>query len=97
MKEIGTNEVRKVLLEVFKGYPLTRAYIINKTDKQLLKTNLNYEFSMDANDFEKMFSILCDLYGIKVYICNPPSDCSFNKEQTVENFIKTVNCRLSHG
>ncbi|MBQ9271630.1 MAG: hypothetical protein IJ218_05140 [Alphaproteobacteria bacterium] len=64
-------------------------------DEKLLKTNLRDEFGMDSWDFEDMFDELYNLYGIVVDIHNPLMEYPFNKEQTVENFIDTVNYYLS--
>ena len=98
MKQIGVTEVRKILLEVLNGYTgLCEgiASMASMPDEKLLKTNLRDEFGMGSLDFEDMFDELYNLYGIVVDIHNPLMEYPFNKEQTVENFIDTVNYHLS--
>ena len=98
MKEIGVTEVRKILLEVLSEYTGLcegLASMESIPDEKLLKTNLRDEFGMDSMDFESMFDELYNLYGIIVDVHNPLAEYSFNKEQTVENFIETVNYCLS--
>lgn len=95
MKQIGLTEVREILLEVLTGYTEYHDGIPHIPDEKLLKTNLRDEFGMDSLDFEDMFNELYNLYGIVVDIHNPLIEYPFNKEQTVENFIKTVNYCLS--
>ena len=98
MKQIGVTEVRKILLEVLSGYTGLcegLASMESIPDEKLLKTNLRDEFGMDSLDFEDMFDELYNLYGIVVDIHNPLMEYPFNKEQTVENFIDTVNYHLS--
>lgn len=53
------------------------------------------EFGMDSSDFESMFDELYNLYGIVVDIHYPLIEYPFNKEQTVQSFIDTVNYHLS--
>ena len=95
MKQIGVTEVRKILLEVLSGYTGLCEGVASMPDEKLLKTNLRDEFGMDSLDFEDMFDELYNLYGIVVDIHNTLAEYSFNKEQTVENFIDTVNYCLS--
>ena len=97
MKQIGITEVREILLEVLTGYTEYHDGIPHIPDEKLLKTNLRDEFGMDSLDIEDMFSKLYDLYGISVNIHYPLIEYPFNKEQTVENFIDTVNYHLSIG
>ncbi|MBO6288927.1 MAG: hypothetical protein J6N45_01195 [Alphaproteobacteria bacterium] len=91
MKQIGITEVRKILLEALSGYTGLCEGIASMPDEKLLKTNLCNEFGMDSLDFEDMFNELYNLYGIVVDIHYPLIEYPFNKEQTVENFIDTVN------
>lgn len=98
MKQIGVTEVRKILLEVLSGYTgLCEgiASMQSMPDEKLLKTNLCDEFGMGSLDFEDMFDELYNLYGIVVDIHNPLMEYPFNKEQTVQSFIDTVNYHLS--
>lgn len=95
MDKIGITEVRSILLEVLSGYTAYHDGIPHIPDEKLLKTNLREEFGMDSLDFEDMFDELHNLYGITVDIYNPLAEYPFHKEQTVENFIETVNYCLS--
>ena len=98
MDKIGVTEVRKILLEVLSEYTgLCEgiASMASMPDEKLLKTNLRDEFGMDSLDFEDMFDELYNQYGIVVDVHNPLMEYPFNKEQTVENFIDTVNYHLS--
>ena len=100
MKQIGITEVRKILLEVLSEYTGLcegLASMESIPDEKLMKTNLRDEFGMDSLDFEDMFDELYNLYGIVVDTHNTLAEYSFNKEQTVENFIDTVNYHLSIG
>lgn len=95
MDKIGITEVREILLEVLTVYTEYHDGIPHIPDEKLLKTNLRDEFGMDSLDFEDMFDELYNLYGIVVDIHHPLIEYPFNKEQTVENFIDTVNYHLS--
>lgn len=98
MAEISITEVRKILLEVLSDYSGLCEGISSMQsmpDEKLLKTNLRDEFGMDSFDFEDMFDELYNLYDIVVDAYNPLIEYPFNKEQTVENFIDTVNYHLS--
>ena len=98
MKQIGVTEVRKILLEVLSEYTgLCEgiASMQSMPDEKLLNTNLCDEFGMGSLDFEDMFDELYNLYGIVVDIHNPLMEYPFNKEQTVQSFIDTVNYHLS--
>lgn len=95
MKQIGITEVREILLKVLSGYTEYHDGIPHIPDEMLLKTNLCNEFGMSSLDFEDMFDELYNLYGIVVDIHHPLIEYPFNKEQTVENFIDTVNYHLS--
>ncbi len=95
MTKIGVTEVRKILLEVLSEYTGLCEGVVSIPDKKFLKINLREEFGMDPLDFEDMFDELYNLYGIVIDIHSLPAQHSFNKEQTVENFIETVNCCLS--
>ncbi|MBR3676438.1 MAG: hypothetical protein IKN71_04820 [Alphaproteobacteria bacterium] len=95
MKQIGVTEVRKILLEVLSGYTGLCEGIASMPDEKLLKTNLRDEFGMDSLDFEDMFDELYNQYGIVVDVHNPLMEYPFNKEQTVQSFIDTVNYYLS--
>ena len=95
MKQIGITEVREILLKVLSGYTEYHDGIPHIPDEKLLKTNLSDEFGMGSLDFEDMFDELYNLYGIIVDIHNPLMEYPFNKEQTVQSFIDTVNYHLS--
>ena len=95
MDKIGVTEVRKILLEVLSGYTGLCEGVASMPDEKLLKTNLRDEFGMYSLDFEDMFDELYNQCGIVVDAYNRPMECPFNKEQTVENFIDTVNYHLS--
>ncbi len=95
MKQIGVTEVRKILLEVLSDYSGLCEGIASMPDEKLLKTNLRDEFGMDSLDFEDMFDELYNQCGIVVDIHNPLMEYPFNKEQTVQSFIDTVNYHLS--
>ena len=100
MDKIGITEVRKILLEVLREFTgLCEGLVSMESihDEKLLKTNLRDEFGMDSLDFENMFDELYNLYGIVVDIHNPLMEYPFNKEQTVQSFIDTVNYHLSIG
>lgn len=98
MDKIGVTEVRKILLEVLSEYTGLcegLASMESMPDEKLLKTNLRDEFGMDSLDFEHMFDELYNQYGIVVDVHNPLMEYPFNKEQTVQSFIDTVNYHLS--
>ena len=95
MREIGTAEVRKILLEVLSEYTGLCEGVVSIPDEKFLKTNLCDEFGMSSLDFEDMFNELYNLYGIVIDIHNPLAQFSFKEEPTVENFIETVNYCLS--
>lgn len=95
MREIGTAEVRKILLEVLSEYTGLCEGVVSIPDEKFLKTNLCDEFGMSSLDFEEMFNELYNLYGIVIDIHNPLAQFSFKEEPTVENFIETVNYCLS--
>lgn len=98
MDKIGVTEVRKILLEVLSEYTglcECIASMQSMPDEKLLKTNLCNEFGMDSLDFKDMFDELYNQYGIVVDVHNPLMEYPFDKEQTVENFIETVNYHLS--
>ena len=95
MDKIGIKEVRKILLEVLRGYTGLCEHIASIPDEKFLKINLHHEFGMDSLDFEDMFDELYNLYGILVDMHNPLIESPFSKEPTVENFIETVNYRLT--
>lgn len=93
MKEIGITEVRKILENVVNDYQF---YDLAKmSDEQLMDTDLRYDFGFDSLDFEDMFEELYNLYDITVDIHNPLAEYPFKEEETVKNFIETVNYCLS--
>ena len=95
MDKIGITEVREILSKVIREYDGLYKIGFHTPDDELLKMNLYTDFGLGSLDIEDMFSKLYDLYGISVDIHNPLIEYPFNKEQTVENFIDTVNYHLS--
>ena len=91
MVKITVAEARKVLSEVLSGFIVENAYIMKKTDEELLKTNLSREFEFDSLDFEEMLVTLYNRYGIMVDAHNLLVKYAFYDEPTVENFIEMVN------
>jgi len=89
MEKITVKEVRHVLERIAAGGHEERL-LKEKTDEELLETNLIDEFSFSSLDFEEMLCIFSLEYRITAER-SAMEKSSFRNNPTVENFIKIMN------
>ena len=92
MSEISINEMRSALNDILEGSPVYQEDVSQKTDEQLLNTNLQLEYELDSLDFEELLQVINSYYNIEVDE-EDMWDSSFYQEPTVRNFIKLCHDR----
>ena len=89
MINIGVDEVRRILNKTITNDGILIA-VDRKTDDELLKADIHKDLELDSLDFEELIIELDIQYSIYVD-SSMFAESLFQKESTVENFIKTVN------
>ena len=86
--KIGVADIRDILKNVILD-EFYLAKVSDKSDEELLKTNLRRELFLDSLDFSEMNGEVEERFGIHVTWENSPEE--FDNDPTVENYIKWVN------
>ena len=79
--------MRSALDDVLAGAPVHHEDMHEKTDEQLLDTDLRLEYEMDSLDLEELRLFVDNCYNVKIDD-EDMRDSSFYEEATVRNFIK---------
>ena len=91
MKKITVADVRDILKDIM----LDESYlakVVDKSDEELLKTDLRRELFLDSLDFAEMNGEVEYRFGVPVEQNYLLVECAeFDNDPTVKNYIKWVN------
>ena len=92
MKKIEVTDIRDILKDIISD-EFYLAKLTDKSDEELLKTDLSGELNLDSLDFAEMNGEVEDRFGIPVAELNHllVERGEFYNDPTVENYIKWVN------
>ena len=90
MKKIEVADIRDILKDIMTD-EIYLAKVADKSDEELLKTDLSGELYLDSLDFADMNGEVEYRFAIHVQQNNRLVEREFDNNPTVENYIKWVN------